>query len=246
MSNLSFATNELKDAAFSLHMVAECLTKVKDDSHYWKWVIIALHNALQGFMVSALCNGNDFPVIQAAGPRTFECPACSQKTELPNHSWWGSLEDWLDWFKDHSRPVPKPVKLLSFMDLYKRIKKQTYMGCQGGKRFRPRGSQNQSVKRIHEMRNSFIHFTPKFLYSTGLDYLPIVRDVAEVVSFIAFESGNILWYGPDGIPSNSKRLIAEILTMASELDKYYTEESKTKRKPDPELESWAADLMRDD
>jgi hypothetical protein len=54
MTQLALTTDTLSDAVFSLRMTAECLDKVLDDPHYWKWVIIALHNALQGFMVNAL------------------------------------------------------------------------------------------------------------------------------------------------------------------------------------------------
>jgi len=237
IANLSFDTNELEDAVFSLHMAAECLAKVRDDPHYWKWVIIALHSSLQGFMVSALCQGNDFPVIQSARPKIFECPNCLQKTKLPDHREWGSLEEWLDWHKDHSRPVPRSPKLLSFKDLYERIKDPAYMErlC-GSKAFRPSGTQGASVKRlITEMRNTFIHFTPKFLFSTGLDYLPVVRDVTEVASFLVFESGNITWFGPDNLPSKTKGLIAEVLTMASELEKSYMEESKRNANQIPNL-----------
>jgi hypothetical protein len=36
MSTILFATNELKDAVFSLQIVNDCLVKVKADNLYWK------------------------------------------------------------------------------------------------------------------------------------------------------------------------------------------------------------------
>jgi hypothetical protein len=205
MSNLSF-TNELKDAVFSLRMVAECLAKVKEESHYLKWVIIALHNTLQGFMVSALCNGNDFPVIESVKAKIIECPACGHKTELQ---------------------ALKNERLIPFGTLYKRIKSPYYMQrVVFGKPFRPSGTQGKSVKKlIVWMRNSFIHFTPKGLFLRPLFYLPVVKDVIDVVSFLALESGNI-FFNPEVLRSQTEKLIEEIRVITNELDKYYTAELK--------------------
>lgn len=46
-------TDEALEAVLSLEMVRDQLLKVEQNLHYWKWVIIALHNALQGYMVLA-------------------------------------------------------------------------------------------------------------------------------------------------------------------------------------------------
>jgi hypothetical protein len=246
MSNLFLATNELKDAVFSLRMVAECLAKVKEESHYWKWIIIALHSSLQGFMVSALCQGNQFPIMESARPKVFKCPHCLLETELPDQRDWGSLEEWRRFHfgppRDHgNKKVPKAPRLVSFRTLYKRIKDRHYMQrLSGSKAFRPQGTQGMSVKRlIVEKRNAFVHFTPKFSLSICQDYLPVVKDVIAVISFLAFESGNILWPGPedpDDLRSQTERLVTDVGAMTDELDKYYTAESKKKPPPDPELD----------
>lgn len=243
MSNLFLATNELTDAVFSLRMVAECLATVKEESHYWKWVIIALHNSLQGFMVSALCQGNDFPIMESAAPKV--CPHCSLETELPDQRDWGSLEEWRRFYFDPSRDhgnktVPKAPRLVSSQTLYKRIKTPAYMErfCDS-KAFRPQGTQGGSVNRLFEKRNAFVHFTPKFALPICQGYLPIVKDVTAVISFLALESGNILWPGPedpDDLRSQTERLVTDIGAMTDELDKYYTAESKKKPPPDPELD----------
>ena len=53
-----FTTDALSDAVYSLEMVDHFLSRVWDESESWKWVIIALHNSLQGFMACAI-RGSD-------------------------------------------------------------------------------------------------------------------------------------------------------------------------------------------
>ena len=50
--------NEFEDALFSVETVARRLPETEDEPLNWKWVIIGMHNALQGAMVCAL-SGTD-------------------------------------------------------------------------------------------------------------------------------------------------------------------------------------------
>jgi hypothetical protein len=210
MKTLDFSTDTLKDAIFSLHMTAECLDNVTKDSHYWKWVIIALHNALQGFMVNALCFGNDLPVLDKR-----------------------SLREWTDWRRNpDSNPPPGRRSLVKFPQLYKRIKKPKYMEAWGGAAFKPKGTQDASVKTlINDMRNYFIHFAPAFLSSSGWQYLPVVKDVTEVISFLALESETISWFGDEDPSGQTERLLEKIKARISELEKTYTAESRPPAPP---------------
>jgi hypothetical protein len=221
MKTSDFNTDTLKDAIFSLHMTAECLDNVANDSHYWKWVIIALHNSLQGFMVNALCFGNDLPVLDKR-----------------------SLREWMDWRRDpDSNPPPGRRWLVKFPQLYKRIKKPKYMGVWGGKAFEPKGTQDASVKTlINDMRNYFIHFKPAFMTSSGWQYLPVVKDVTEVISFLALESDTISWFGGDDPRERTNRLIEQIMARLNELEQTYADEIKNPPPPDPGVEQWWAGL----
>jgi hypothetical protein len=51
-------TDETEEALSALEMAANSAKSLTNDLYYWKWVIIALHNSLQGFMVLALRRGN--------------------------------------------------------------------------------------------------------------------------------------------------------------------------------------------
>lgn len=51
-------TSEQEEAVRSLEFAAHQAKEIVNDPYSWKWVLISLHNAAQGFMVLALWNGN--------------------------------------------------------------------------------------------------------------------------------------------------------------------------------------------
>ena len=51
-------TDEREEAVRSLEWAEQQANAISEDPYQWKWVLIALHNAVQGFMVLALWNGN--------------------------------------------------------------------------------------------------------------------------------------------------------------------------------------------
>jgi hypothetical protein len=53
-----FRTDELEEAVAALETLAEWSKNLSSNISYWKWVILATHNATQGFMVLAL-RGSD-------------------------------------------------------------------------------------------------------------------------------------------------------------------------------------------
>jgi len=58
-SSLNFLYIDEKESAIdSLVMATKFLKSVNSDVYHWKWVTIALHNALYGFMVCALNKAN--------------------------------------------------------------------------------------------------------------------------------------------------------------------------------------------
>jgi hypothetical protein len=221
MSGLLFTTNELKDAVFSLTLVNDCLAKVFQDNLYWKWVFIALHNALQGFMVTSLCPFNDYAVIR-------------------------DPHKWEAWRKDPSKNPQPNLYLLKFMQLYPRIKDPTLMErFVGAKSFKPSGTQDVSVERLNnELRNDFTHFMPMTKLRPVEDFLPVVKDVIGIIWFLAFDSVTIGWADRNELRSKTKSLITIILANISELEKVYAVRAKQEEPRDPELEAWAAALLK--
>jgi hypothetical protein len=190
--NLWLRTDEHLEAVVSLEMVSATLPRVMEDVHYWKWVIIALHNALQGYMVLALTGPNGLNVLKEK---------CRQ--------------EWITARQRGDKIMPER-RLDDFLTLYKKIKRDDlmliYMGSQS---FKPGGTQTENIKLLNELRNDFIHFLPKFL-SLDVQGLPrTVNDCIDMIEFLAFECGNILWLEEE----NETKTKDVILKIRSELHK---------------------------
>src|SRR5262245_58486709 len=52
--DLWLRTDEIQEAVLSLEAAYDFAERCKSELYYWKWTLIALHNAVQGFMVIAL------------------------------------------------------------------------------------------------------------------------------------------------------------------------------------------------
>jgi len=166
-------TDEIQEAIISLEVVSIQLPKVSLDDHYWKWAIIGLHNALQGFMVLALQGSNYLNVL------TDKC-----------------AREWLATYESGRKDYPEP-KLDGFLNLYKKIKSERMNIYTSSILFKPNDSQEQSVKKLHSLRNEFIHFVPKG-WSLELSGLPqIFENCLDVIHFLAFECGNVFWHEID-------------------------------------------------
>ncbi len=163
------STDELEEACSAVEMVAEVLGGVAADCYRWRWAILALHATVQGFMVCALRGGNGL----AAMPDVVE-------------------EKWLQAYRNGTeRPAEK---LDSFLNLYKKTKSKRMMFFVHSRSFAPQGSQGTSIKKLNALRNEFTHFLPRS-WSLEVGDLPrIAADCIDFVRFLAFESGNILWY----------------------------------------------------
>jgi hypothetical protein len=63
-------TDEQVEATASLETAGESAARVAIDVYQWRWVVLALHNALQGFMVIALRGSDGLAVL----PDSVELP----------------------------------------------------------------------------------------------------------------------------------------------------------------------------
>jgi hypothetical protein len=162
-------TDELTEAILALEMALEQAKRVSENTCFWKWAIIALHNSLQGFMVCALRGTNNLNVIKER-----------------------YAKKWLEAYES-GQPLPPREFIDSFLNLYKKIQDNRMLMYTVSRKFIPSGQQDRSVKKLNQLRNKFIHFTPKgwSLEVSGLPQIGI--DCVNVIRFLAFESENILW-----------------------------------------------------
>lgn len=167
---LYYRTDEETEAADALQIAARFAEETLSDIRMWRWALIALHSAVQGFMALSLRHGNGLAAL------TEESAAA-----------------WLAAYEANASSYPEE-KLDSYLGLYKKIKSTSYGTIGGNRRFVPRGSQGWSIRRLNRIRNEFIHFTPKG-WSLQLAGLPqICLDALAVVAFLGWETSNIHWH----------------------------------------------------
>ena len=164
-------TDEQEEAVRSLEWAELQARTLAIDAYAWKWVLIALHNAMQGFMVLALWNGNGLLALR---------PKVAKK-----------------WLEDYETGGQFPAeKLDEFLNLYLKIKDPENFHTLGAGPFVPTSTHDQSMNYLNEFRNMFTHFTPKG-WSLELAGLPrICLDTLEIMNFLGLQTTAVLWYKP--------------------------------------------------
>lgn len=162
-------TNEHEEATSALEAVAEWAARVETDIGYWRWVVVALHNTVQGFMVLAL-RGSD-------GLRPLKDDIAAK---------------WLAAYRDGGEyPVEK---LDSFLNLYKKVQSDKMLFFVNSKQVIPSRTLGRSMKKLNSLRNDFVHFLPR-CWSLEVSGLPeICLDCLALVEFLSWECGNIIWH----------------------------------------------------
>ena len=186
-------TDETQEAVISLEMVTEYLDRVTVNYHYWKWVIIGLHNTLQGFMVLALRGTNHLNVLREK-----------------------DAQKWTDAY-EQGKIRPTDLLLDSYLNLYKKIKSDRMNMYTSSIQFKPKGTQGWSIKKLNSLRNDFIHFIPKG-WSIEISGLPrITQDCLDVIDFLAFDCGNIFW-NESPLEVKTKNLLTKAKIKLVEID----------------------------
>ena len=188
-------TDEREESVSALSMMRDSAAKVLEDVYQWKWFIIAAHNALQGFMVLALRNGNNLSVMpeKLAG-------------------------EWLEAYRA-GEELPEE-RLDSFPNLYKKIKGKDMELLVCSKRFQSSKEYDRCVKKLNELRNDFIHFVPKG-WSIEVSGLPeIGQRVLAIIRFLGWESRNVLWHGIE-LRDKAEVIISETVEILKNVEQNY-------------------------
>ncbi|NOT06191.1 MAG: hypothetical protein HOP27_16490 [Anaerolineales bacterium] len=170
-------TDEKADLVASLAMLEVAINQTAKDIAAWKWVVIAMHSALQSAIACHLgAIGNSFLVAKQ--------------------------EDAEAWLKAHEDGTPYPEMMMdSFPNLYEKLKRQEIYGY----KFVPRGTQGRSIKKINEYRNEFIHFMPKG-WSLEVSGLPsMCQDCLDVINELDEHTLDIRWH--DDVQRSSFRIL---------------------------------------
>ena len=174
-------TDEREEAVRSLEWAAHQATSISEDSYQWKWVLIALHNAAQGFMVLALWNGNGLLALRDK-----------------------IASKWLDAYNNGGQYPDE--KLDEFLNLYKKVKDKDNFHVIGAGPFSPGATHDKSFSLLNFCRNEFIHFKPKG-WSLELRGLPCVcLDVLDLIEYFGWQSTAIPWHKQALVP-RAKRAV---------------------------------------
>jgi hypothetical protein len=179
-----FRTDEKKEAFECLKFANKTIDEVAADPYYWKWVIIAVHGALQATMVLALTGSTQLRVL-------------SEKSK-----------------KEVAEREDGVRKLADFMDLYRMVKRKRDMEIFiHSEVLEPPGGMDEDVAYLHRLRNNFTHFLPSG-WSIRIDELPRVLDsCVSIIAFLAFESNNV-FFSEDPTGDEMRALVTEFRAKA--------------------------------
>ena len=146
-------TDEFEEVFQGLNFIADILPLVREHPHYWKWIIISAHSALQGACVCML--------TETAGTGALRKDATTKLLARLDEDA-GSTNEWPDErLADLSEllarlPVDLKIKI-------KELATPFPFDVVG------------DIRRLHDMRNEFSHFTPKS-WSIELAGLPRILE----------------------------------------------------------------------
>jgi hypothetical protein len=159
-------TNEIEEFICGLEHCAKLVITIDDNVMHWKWLILALHNTLQGVCTCAL-RGEDTAGI-------------SMLTESSAKAVWHWLD--IESRKDPNSPMPEE-KLAGMIELYKRVQKIEYL--KEPHRLPTHDQMNKDIRKLNELRNEFSHFVPKG-FSLKLSGMPrIIRHCCDAIEHLS-------------------------------------------------------------
>jgi hypothetical protein len=184
-----FSTDERKEAVDAIEMTARFLEEVESNPHRWKWAIIALHNAVQAFMVLALQGTWSVTVLNRT-ERTRKL--------LAQREFYRAIEagDEEAAAKANQVMLFGDGDLATFIQLYGRIKDPDGIMEQyvNSVVFVPRAKDDKCMECLAKTRNEFSHFTPKMRRFLLTRFPAMTETGLHVISFLVNESNNIRWF----------------------------------------------------
>lgn len=155
-------TNEIEEFIDALEHTAKLAGQVKDDVKAWKWLIIALHSALQGACVCAL-RGHDTAGV----------------TILTKKSWKEVLH-WLNVERRKNPCSPMPAeRLANLKELFARVRNPALLPALHT--LSASADIVADIDKLNRLRNELIHFIPCGL---SLDVSGLPRIVAHTADAI--------------------------------------------------------------
>ncbi len=186
-------------AVDALAMATDRIHWVQADPFAWKWVVIALHNALHGFMGLAL-------------RRTDGAQLLIEKHERRTYAHWERERQ-----AERFLPDPGPTRIDTFLNLYEKIKNPERMRQYvHSKPFLSTEDQDASIAYLDRLRNDLSHYSDIRLVVRVAALPRMVKNCAAVIGFLSWESGNVTLY-PFDLEQRVEVLLVGLTAMANEL-----------------------------
>jgi hypothetical protein len=179
-------TNTEHEALGSLEAAARFVEAAETDSDMWKWAVIALHNAVQGFMVLALRGSESWGALRDDD--------IAMKVQAQGN-FYRAMEagDTVAAEAANQIMLFSPSKLAGFLDLYKRIKRDRWPMNQGmaSVAYTKRITDDRCMEGLNRVRNEFAHFQPAGRLFLLSQFPAITATGLHIISFLVKDSGNI-------------------------------------------------------
>lgn len=161
-------TDTQTDVVESIDMVKEMSIAVRDDPQKWKWLIIAIHSAVQGLMVLCLEKGNG---LLTQHPRT--------------------AKKWLEAYRS-DKDFPDQ-RLDFFLSLYKKTKSPDTHRYYRESAFDADARNDEAMERLNELRNEFIHYNPKGWSIEIALMVEACLVCLDLIQHLAFKANSFIW-----------------------------------------------------
>ena len=153
--------DEREDMVSCLEHTAEVASTLDATPMNWKWLLISLHNALQGALVCVLSGSHGTGALSTKSMKAvwewYEAPSCDLKAKPP--------KEWL---------APP-------LELYERVKQKNHMGEFGGSPIVTTHDEDYDVRRLNKLRRDFAHYTPRLWNIETVGLPRIVLNTAGVI-----------------------------------------------------------------
>jgi hypothetical protein len=172
-------TTRSEDCASGVEFVAELIERVGGEPGLWKWVILALDNTLQNFLIATVRHSSGHNIVEYR-----------KKQQRLGFAAAIRLHD------EQGGPIPAPSdRLLDFFDLWDAAQSDSMLRFVSSKRLEPTARQEECVRWLHAQRSAFSHPTLDGWSVHVSDAAECVGQCVEVIEFLGFASANMLWHG---------------------------------------------------
>jgi hypothetical protein len=186
-SDHQLVVDVIGNALDSLARAVEFAAEAHQNPFAWKWVCIAQHNALYGFAIAILGQGNPLPAwLEKPKDGKVRLPRRLKKLVRKLEKKLGREPDSYEILVETHRTNNEP-QIIRFLDAIKKVSESV--------RFEhpvSRGLDEQrltDIVKLAQLRNIFNHYPPSTSYVwTAYDFIPAVESAAEVTSMFVCNS----------------------------------------------------------